>query len=361
MFVEIVRLMIVVFLTAAGYRLGGGVGETDMAQLLGATVGAGIGYVLGGVVGRSLSRAMGRLDSRDLAYPAAELLSGAFFAVVFTLVGALMGIPMILALSRDWGIPLAALTTWVGGATGWRLGLSRSRDLFGLVGLTPTTLSSARSLGKEYSDAAALVDSSSVLDGRILEIVQSGLLTGDLLVPRFVLDEIQSIADAQDLQRRRRGRRALELLEVLDRQQNVGVRILEDEVPEVEAVDAKLVTLGRRLGVRLLTADQPLAKVAALQGVECVNLRRLAEGLRPLVVPGDVVDLEIVRAGSDPGQGVGFLADGSLVVVGDAESLVGREVSVRLGKEVTTSRGRMLFATLATVDESGSAAVAARR
>ncbi len=359
MFVEIVRLMIVVFLTAAGYRLGGGVGGSDLAQLAGATVGAGIGYVLGGVVGRSLSRAMGRLDGRDPAYSAAELLSGAFFAVVFTLLGALMGLPLVLLLGRDWGVPLAALTTWVGGATGWRMGLSRSRDLFGLIGLTPTTLSSARSLGKEYPDSATLVDSSAVLDGRILEIVRSGLLAGDLLVPRFVLDEIQSIADAQDLQRRRRGRRALELLEVLDRQQNVGVRILEDEVPEVEAVDAKLVTLGRRLGVRLLTADQPLAKVAALQGVDCVNLRRLAEGLRPLVVPGDVIRLEIVRAGSDPGQGVGFLDDGSMVVVGGAEPLVGEEVPVRLGKEVSTSRGRMLFATLSAAEGAATGPVVA--
>ncbi len=360
MFVEIVRLMIVVFLTAAGYRLGGGLGETDVAQLVGATVGAGIGYVLGGVVGRSLSRAMGRLDSQDLVYSAAELLSGAFFAVVFTLVGALMGVPLILVLGHDWGVPLAALTTWVGGAMGWRLGLSRSRDLFALIGLAPTTLSSARSLGKEYPDSATLVDSSSVMDGRILEIVQSGLLVGDLLVPRFVLDEIQSIADAQDVQRRRRGRRALELLDVLDRQPNVGVRILEDEVPEVEAVDAKLVTLGRRLGVRLLTADQPLAKVAGLQGVDCVNLRRLAEGLKPLVVPGDVVNLEIVRPGSDPGQGVGFLADGSLVVVGDAESLVGEEVPIRLGKEVSTSRGRMFFATVVSGEGAPEPVVPAR-
>lgn len=166
-----------------------------------------------------------------------------------------------------------------------------------------------------------------------------------------MLDELQSIADAQDLVRRRRGRRGLELLESLNQEPSVNVRIIDDEVPEVSEVDAKLVTLGRRLGVRLMTTDRPLAKVAELQGVECLNLARLANGLREARVPGEIVELEIVREGSEEGQGIGFLEDGSMVVVTDAASLTGTTAAIRLGHEVTTSRGRMLFATLAAGSE----------
>ena len=234
---------------------------------------------------------------------------------------------------------------------GGRIGTRRSRELWALVGLAPSPLSDARRFGEAPASDSYLLDTSAVLDGGLLDVCRSGFLRGDLLVPRFVLDELQSIADAQDLVRRRRGRRGLELLESLNQEPSVNVRIIDDEVPEVSEVDAKLVTLGRRLGVRLMTTDRPLAKVAELQGVECLNLARLANGLREARVPGEIVELEIVREGSEEGQGIGFLEDGSMVVVTDAASLTGTTAAIRLGHEVTTSRGRMLFATLAAGSE----------
>ena len=141
-----------------------------------------------------------------------------------------------------------------------------------------------------------------------------------------------------------------ELLDVLDDERQVTIRIVDDEVPEVAEVDAKLVVLSRRMGVGLLTMDRALAKVAELQGVRCLNLQRLADGLRPPLVTGEIVTIELVKEGTEAGQGVGYLPDGSMIVVNDAASLIGSEVDVRTGSEVTTSRGRMYFGTLAGVD-----------
>jgi len=191
-----------------------------------------------------------------------------------------------------------------------------------------------------------VVDTSAVIDGRALAVADAGFLRGDLLVPRFVLDELQGIADAADPSRRRRGRRGLEVLDSLQRDGRIGVHVIDDEVPEIQAVDAKLVALARRLQAGLLTTDANLQRVAELQGVVCLNLNRLADGLRPVLVPGEVVRLPISREGREQGQGVGFLEDGTMVVVGEASGLVGREVDVRITSNVQTSVGRMLFASV---------------
>jgi uncharacterized protein YacL len=164
-------------------------------------------------------------------------------------------------------------------------------------------------------------------------------------VPRFVLDELQGIADASDGTRRRRGRRALETLDALRHDPDVGLTVLDDEVPEREEVDAKLVALARRLDASLLTTDAALASVAELQGIRCRNLDRLATGLQPALVPGEVVRVTVSKPGRDPGQGVGFLDDGTMVVVSDGAPLVGNEADVTITSSVRTSKGRMFFAS----------------
>jgi len=350
-FVEIVRLLIVLFLTAAGSEASSSVSDAELAEFIGMTLGAGVGYVVGGVTGRSLARAMGQVDAVSLPYSVAELFAGAILATVGGLLGLTVGASALVVVPDLWGIGLFVSAGWIFSAIGGRIGLQRSRELWALVGLSPAPLSEARRFGEAPASDSHLLDTSAILDGGLLEVCRSGFIRGDLLIPRFVLDELQSIADAQDLSRRRRGRRGLELLESLNHEQNVSVRVLDDEVPEVEEVDAKLVTLGRRLGVRLLTTDRPLAKVAELQGVPCLNLARLADGLRETRIPGETLELELVREGSETGQGVGFLEDGSMVVVTDGAACIGSTTMIRVGHEVSTSRGRMLFATLVNDSE----------
>jgi uncharacterized protein YacL len=190
-----------------------------------------------------------------------------------------------------------------------------------------------------------LVDTSVIMDGQLLPLARAGVLSGDVMVARFVLDELQGFADAPDDVRRRRARRGLETLEALRSEGNVRVFVLDDEVPEHKEVDAKLIALARRLQLRLLTNDGPLARNADLQGVPTCNLRRLAQELTPSIGPGDFVRVALTREGKEPGQGVGHLEDGSMVVVNGGSELVGGpEVMLQVTSVVPTAAGRLLFA-----------------
>lgn len=346
MFVEVVRLLVVVVATAGGYVLAGR-GSTDPgnAPALGATLGALVGYVAGGVFGRQLRRAMGHVEARLSQASAPGLLVGCVGAAGLGLLAALVGLPAIALIPGRWGWPVFGLVVWLGLYEGFRIGHAKSTELLSLAGLHVAPAMPVDG-SCERRDVHVL-DTSAVIDGRLGAVVEAGFLSGTLLVPRFVLDELQAIADAGDEGRRRRGRRGLEVLERLRRSGLVTVEVALDEVPEFEAVDAKLVSLARRLGAALITTDAALAAVAELQGVPCRNVHRLAASLRPVVVPGEVVELPISREGKEPGQGVGFLEDGTMVVVGGAAGLVGRDVRVRVTSNVQTSVGRMLFATLA--------------
>ncbi len=346
MFVEIVRLFIVFLATAGGFALGAGEGEAEDGNgaVLGATLGAAVGYVLGGMTGRWLRRVMGEAERKIEQIPAHRAFAGAVGGIALGGLTAVIGIPAVLLLPGRAGWPVLGLLVWVGAYQGFSLGSRKSDDLLALAGLSSRPLVRASPYGVRTEQDAVLVDTSAIIDGRLLPLARAGFLPDALLVPRFVLDELQAIADAQDLNRRRRGRRGLEMLEALPEHSDVEVHVLDDEVPEHEEVDAKLVALARRLRTRLVTVDEPLRHLAELQGVRCLSVRRLAEGLRPVHVAGDVVRLPISRPGKDSGQGVGFLEDGTMVVVTDAADLVGQEVDVRVTGTVQTSVGRMLFA-----------------
>jgi uncharacterized protein YacL len=348
MFVEIVRLLIVFLFTTAGFELakGGSNAPAEGSAVLGATLGACVGYVAGGIVGRLLNRTMGAVQQRAERAPAAQLLAGALGAGVLAVPAAALGAPAVVLLPSVWGWPVLGLLVWVAMVAGFRVGVGKSEELLGMAGLSTRPLATVSRYGSGRSPETLLVDTSAVIDGRALAVVDAGFLRGDLLVPRFVLDELQGIADAADPVRRRRGRRGLDVLDALQRDGRVGIHVIDRDVPELEAVDAKLVALARDLRAGLLTTDANLQRVAELQGVACLNLNRLADGLRPVLVPGEVLRLPISREGREPGQGVGFLEDGTMVVVGEASELVGREVDVRITSNVQTSVGRMLFAAV---------------
>lgn len=350
MFVEIVRLFIVFLATAAGHTIGRGDAAADPGSgaIIGATLGACIGYVAGGVFGRLLRRAMGVVEQQVDELPAARLLAGTVGAASVGALAALVGFPMVVLLPGLWGWPVLWLLVWVGCYLGYRIASRKSEQLLALAGLSTRPLVRATPYGNDDVDAN-LVDTSAVIDGRLLAVARAGFIRGPLLVPHFVLDELQTIADAHDPIRRRKGRRGLDLLEALRHQPGTEVAVLDDDVPEHDEVDAKLVALARRLKVGLVTVDAALQRVAELQGVRCLNLHRLSEGLRPVHVPGEVIRLPITREGREPGQGVGFLDDGTMVVVGDAADLVGKEVDVRITGNAKTSLGTMLFASVSQV------------
>ena len=344
MFVEVVRLIIVLLATAAGFDVARRAIEPDGgAVVVGAILGALVGYVAGGTIGRFLRRAMGALEEEVDRAPAPRLLAGVVGAALLGLLSAVISAPAVVLVPGHWGWPVAALVVWIGTYEGYRIAAAKSGELLAMAGLTAAAGVDGTAPRHRDGDLL-LLDTSSVIDGRLLAVAEAGFLRGRLAVPRFVLGELQGIADAQDPHRRRRGRRGLDVLGALGR--TAGVEVLEQDVPEFAEVDAKLVALARRLGADLVTTDSALARVAELQGIRCLSVQRLADALRPVLLSGDVIRLPIAREGREPGQGVGFLDDGTMVVVGDAAGLVGREVDVRVTSNVQTSVGRMLFASL---------------
>lgn len=342
MFVEVVRLFTVVLLTAAGFMVGRDLGPTG-SQLagIGGILGCLVGYLGGGLLGRLLERAIGVVERRVDRLPLPQVLAGMVGGGIGALLGLTLAVPVVVYLPPELSIPASGIVVWLAMYLGFRIAARKSEDLFAMAGLSTRPLVRAR----PYDDTEGfLVDSSAVMDGQLLPLSRSGLFRDDLLVPRFVLDELQGMADAGD-ERGRRARRGLETLEVLRREAPLRVYVLDEEVPEVAEVDAKLVALARRLQLRLLTNDVNLAKVAELQGVPTIIPRRLAADLVPGVLAGETIVLPLVQAGRHPGQGVGFLDDGSMVVVNGGIDLVGAgPLSFAVSSIVPTSAGRIVFA-----------------
>jgi uncharacterized protein YacL len=205
-----------------------------------------------------------------------------------------------------------------------------------------------------------VIDSSVAIDGRILDVVRAGFLHGQMVVAQPVLSEMQGLADAADPQRRSRGRRGLEVLQALQREPFIDTEVADDTHPEIPEVDAKLVRLCLDNNYALLTLDTNLAKAAALAGVRVLNLHALSLALRPPVVTGEDVAVQLIKAGREPGQAVGYLDDGTMVVVEGARRLVGRDVTVRITSVVTTSNGRLVFAHPVGADVAGSPSAPSR-
>ncbi len=191
----------------------------------------------------------------------------------------------------------------------------------------------------------SLVDTSVIIDGRIVDIARAGFAPGKLLVPRFVLAELQLIADSGDAMKRGRGRRGLEMLHTM-RQSGVDMEIIEDDFSDIKEVDAKLVRLARQLGCNVLTTDYNLNRVASIEGVRVLNINELANAVRPVVIPGERMRTKIVQPGKEKNQGVGYLADGTMIVVDSGDRLLGQEVEVEITRVFQTVAGKMLFAIL---------------
>ena len=196
-----------------------------------------------------------------------------------------------------------------------------------------------------------VVDTSSLIDGRIADIVQAGFVTGSLIIPRFVLDELHHIADSYDATRRIRGRRGLEVLNRLQNELDIHVEISDVDLKDIPDVDSKLVRLCKLLDCPIITNDFNLNQVAKIQGLQVLNINELANAVRPVVMPGEELVVRIIQEGKEPGQGVGFLDDGTMIVVEDGRHFVNSELTVVVTRVLQTSAGRMIFAHLKTNDD----------
>ena len=297
------------------------------------------GAVIGGGVGpyltvRPLHKGLDRLNR----LPVSALVAGTVGLMVGLVVAFLISIPLFRLLGwLGWGVPLIVSVSL--GLLGLFLGVQREREMRSVLPRSAQVASMVSS-----QNGRILVDTSAIIDGRIADLGETGFLQSALVIPRFVLDELRHIADSSDSLRRNRGRRGLEVLGRLRKDTDVPIQVLDVDLQDGDEVDGKLVTLARDLKVPILTTDFNLNRVAELQGVQVLNVNELANALKPVVLPGEELTVNIIQEGREAGQGVGYLEDGTMVVVEGGRRYLNTLHEVIVTRVLQTAAGRIIFA-----------------
>jgi len=317
------RIIFFLVFLAGGYLIGMREGIASQGILWGAGIGIialileyvltmiGFGTVLGGMMGLSV----GLLFAKLIYFPVNAVftsIDGTYIGVIFNTVF---------------------------GYSGLLLGLRAGKD-FTLANVVKTFKSRAE------EGHAKVIDTSVIIDGRIVDVCEAGFIEGTFIIPQFILQELQHIADSTDSLRRARGRRGLDILHKIQKMTNITVKIVDEDFPKIKEVDAKLVALARVIGAKIITNDFNLNKVAELQGVTVLNLNELANALKPVVLPGEGMNIFIAKEGKESSQGVGYLDDGTMVVVDNARKKINQQMDVIVTSVLQTTAGRMIFARL---------------
>jgi uncharacterized protein YacL len=323
------RLFFILLSTIVGYYVGSLLGGFKPQF---AFAGAMLGF-LGSLAIILLEIAMRRFSIRNLSAAVFGLVFGFFMAWLVTSV--LRLIPMSLELFASFQIILILVFCYLG-----MIIAMRGKDEFNLI------IPYVKFVRQDKKEDIILLDTSVIIDGRVADILSTRFVEGRLVIPRFVLKELQQIADSQDGLKRNRGRRGLDILNKLQKTPAFDVRIQEEDFPEIKEVDAKLVKLAKLLGAKVFTNDFNLNKIAELQGVTVLNINELANALRPVVLPGEAMEVRISKEGKEYNQGVAYLDDGTMVVVDNSKQLIGQTIKVIVTSVLQTSAGRMIFARL---------------
>lgn len=310
-------------------------------------VAGGFGALIGFAIGLVAQTAYHRVERQIREMPVDILLSRSVGLVLGLLVANLTLAPIfLLPIPREFTFikPLAAVLGSVMFAfSGINLADIHGRTLLRLI--NPNSVESLLVAEGTLKPAATkILDTSCIIDGRIEDLLRTGFLEGQILVPQFVLQELQKIADGSNDQKRARGRRGLDILNRIQDSYPERIMIHPADYDDVATVDAKLVRLAQEISATLLTNDYNLNKVASFQKVNVLNINDLAQAIRPAYLPGDLLDLKILKQGKEPEQGVGYLEDGTMVVVEEGGSYIGDEVAVVVTGALQTSAGRMIFA-----------------
>ena len=321
-------------------------------------VGMGVGHWAGGIH-TTLGMAVGGLGGGFAGLLVAPYVGGRWLLrkldmmATETYLAALVGLFLGLVLSALLAVPLSRLSGRYGEITPIVvtgvlsfIGISfmslRGRELFHAFGVSAVGL--GKTAGGKGGEGRVLVDTSAIIDGRIADISHTGFLNGPLLIPRFVLEELQHIADSPDSQRRKRGRRGLEMLNRLKKESETPLQIMEVDFADGNGVDSALVKLAKNLHCPIITNDFNLNRVAELQGVHVLNINELATAVKPVVLPGEDMEIRIIQEGKEAGQGVAFLDDGTMIVVEGGGRYLDRELEVTVTRVLQTVAGRMVFA-----------------
>jgi uncharacterized protein YacL len=316
-----------------GYFLVRGVGHTQPGwEIIGLTTLEGLifaylgtPYVLGG---------WRTFNFRLTSTPLPDLLSGLLGMIVGLVVAALIG---VFVRDLPFGVPLSLILALLLAALGASLGITRREELTALFfgGARPE---------KSHRLSGVLLDTSVIIDGRILDIAKTGFVDMPLIILSSVLRELQQVADSADATRRRRGRRGLDVLTEMQKDPTIQLQVVDDDVAPTIEIDAHLVRTAKRRGWGVMTNDFNLNRIARLEGVTVLNLNELAQAMRPVAIPGEEIVVTVAREGKEPGQGVGSLDDGTMVVIQNGRRLVNQTITAVVTSVIQTSAGRMIFA-----------------
>ncbi len=323
---------------AAGWGVGSSV--DGFLWILSLTSGA---AALGLVITPYLTRpAAGWVRRRLASIPTYVFVAAIAGFAIALLMSALLAVPLSM-LPGHWGDFTPLVVSLFLSFIGISIMVMRGRELFQMFGIVLPERGAGMGRGVSRN-GQVIVDTSAIIDGRIADISQTGFIPGALIIPRFVLDELQHIADSYDAVRRNRGRRGLEMLAKLQKESGVSVEITEMDVKDVREVDSKLVRLAKIFGCAIVTNDFNLNRVAELQGVQVLNVNELANAVRPVVLPGEEMAVRIIQEGKEFGQGVGFLDDGTMIVVEGGRRYINNRIDVVVTRVLQTAAGRMIFA-----------------
>lgn len=361
---NVIRGIITILLGALGFYLDYILLELDVLRSLGwefspvwtyiamVFVFATIGFVIAPASIRGFVAFMRWLDTRLTKIPTHDLMGGAIGIIIGLIIASLLsdalaGIPFL-------GSILAILLSLSFGYLGLMIGVKRKEEVLGFFTFLPKLRGDKSDKNKDKSGRGQasdlafpnykILDTSVIIDGRIADIVQTGFVEGRLLVPGFVLEELRHIADSSDLLKRNRGRRGLDILNQISKDTFIKVEISEQDFEDIAEVDSKLVRLGQVLGAPILTNDYNLNKVAELQGVKVLNINELANAVKPVVLPGEEMLVQVMKEGKEQGQGVAYLDDGTMIVVDTGRRYMGQHITVMVTSVLQTAAGRMIFA-----------------
>lgn len=330
MMILLVRILLIVLLTVSGYII------ADQQSFYPYAFDGPVGAIIGLFIGFILFYSEQKIRHIRLARLVWSLI-GMIFGVILArfLVLLLNAFPQFDAIMSS----LQLLFSLIFGYAGLMIGYIHF-DSFSFQSM----LRSFRGTNRELNNK--ILDTSVIIDGRIADICETGFIEGTLIIPQFILKELQHIADSSDVLKRNRGRRGLDILQKIQKLADVDVEIIEKDFPKVREVDAKLVELGKAIGGKILTNDFNLNKIAELQGIPVLNVNELANALKPVVLPGEVMNVHVLKEGKETGQGVAYLDDGTMVVVDNAIDAIGRDVEVSVTSVLQTTAGRMIFSRL---------------
>lgn len=309
--------------------VGSYLGSINNQVILGAWFGAAAGLVL-----ILLELSLRRVSVRGLSSMVFGLLLGMVMAKLIA------DIMLLLPLGEAMQSIMRAVLTIVFSYLGAVMAL-RGKDEFSVI------IPYVRFRRQELSEQVIILDTSAIIDGRVWDIYKTNFITGRLVVPRFVLQELQNLADSNDELKRQRGRRGVEILRNMQKDAALDVRIHEDDISGITEVDAKLVRLAKIMEARIFTTDYNLSRIAAIQGVVTINVQDLLNAIKPSIFIGEEMDVRLVKEGKEPDQGLAYTEDGTMIVVAGGRSLVGKKVRVMVTSILPTQGGRIIFTKLA--------------